>query len=346
MGANFTSALCHADHGRCFCQPGHQEMGKILETKPVYSEHLKDLEFEDTESTRSSIALSERIEGKASMASRVLRSLADSDYQRAWERLRNEFECQKTLWGIVEKMDGATIKHHVSSTQYAHDSLKCDEDFVLAAVKQHGLTDSTVGMRGLNQVDTGLAHLHVGEEDSMTTPRTLNPIVRDGFIAALRSKTEFALAMAAAGDSQAIYVLEALLSLNDTMTKQLSAKCPAAASSALSTAMRVAESKEPEASSPGLSQSFRASAQEILAMVPVRQARNDLADFCDEVVANEHSRFARSADWAATTAKACQLRHGVLKEYLSDIVAFDGRQRLAMRSKFRIPSSTDDWPFV
>jgi len=83
---------------------------------------------------------------------------------------------------------------------------------------------------------------------------------------------------------------------------------------------------------------MRASAQAILEMAPVRQARNDLADYCDEVVAGEKARFDRPADWTGTTVKACELRHGVLKEYLNEILASDGNQRLAGQSKFRIPS--------
>jgi hypothetical protein len=246
----------------------------------------------DTESTRSSAAVMECVETKAIMASRVLRSLADSDYQRAWEQLRYEFECQKVLWGIAEME---------STSEYSITEDRDDQRDTprFSVLERSGL----LGMCLVEQHSPTLCH---GK-----TPQVLNPR-RDGIISALKSKVEFALAMNSAGDANAIYALEALLILNDTMTKQLSAETPESRDSASS----------------ALSPSMRASAEEILELVPVRQARNDLADYCDEVAADIDARFTRSADWATTTVKACDLRHAVLKEYLSEIVAFDGHQRL------------------
>jgi len=314
MGANVTCARSCADYDRCWLQHGDQEGGNIilaqtvcnstfngnnnlencspvvmpLTSMAILSRSLQKftyLESEDTESTRSSTTVLDQTEVKATMASRVLRILADSDYQRAWERLRYEFECQKVLWGVVEKMDRTT--------------------------EDHGMVE---------KMDSTTQH-------DGKTPRALNPSVRDGIIAALTSKVELALAMASDCDVQAIYALEALLSLNDTMAKQLSVECAEAASSALSP-------------------SLRARAEEILEMEPVKQARNDLADYLDEVAANEHARFARAADWAPTTVKACELRHGVLKEYISEVIVSDGNQRLAIQRRLRFPSAIDDQLFV
>lgn len=227
-----------------------------------------DVKSDGTESTRSCTTVADTIEAKATMASRVLRSLGDSDYQRAWEKLRDEFENQQVLWGIVES------------------------------------EDCTVACRG-------------------QTSRAPNPTIRDGIIAALKSKAEFALAMESAGDAQAIYALEAMLSLNDAMMKQLSAECP-------------------EAASPAMSPSMRASVEEVLEMGLVKRARNDLADYCDEVASMTQARFSRCASWTTTTVKACDLRHGVLKEYLNEIFAHDGQQRLILQARLRIPSSMDD----
>jgi len=218
------------------------------------------LEREMTDSTRSSTTIDDCLEAKATMASRVLRTMADSDYNHAWEQLRCEFDCQQAIWG--------------------------------------------------------------------KTPPVHRPIVHQGVTAALKSKVEFALAMESTGDAQAIYALEAVLSLNDTMMKQLSAEYP-------------------EAVTPVLSPSMRAAAEEILGMLSVRQARYDIADYCDEVAAMSDARFTTwSADWPTTTVKACELRHAVLKEYLNGIIAYDGRQRLLRQARLQIPSAADGKRFL
>jgi len=218
-----------------------------------------DLLPEKTDSTRSSTTASECWEAKATTASRLMRTLADSDDQRAWEQLRCEFDCQQVLWG--------------------------------------------------------------------KTPQVQQSIVRQGIIAALKSKAEFALAMESAGDAQAVYALESMLSLNDAMMKQLSAECP-------------------EAALPALSPSMRAAAEGILRMLPARQARYDLAAYCDEVAAMSDARFTTwSTDWTTTTVKACELQNVMLKEHLNEILVYDGYQRHLQQARLRIPSAADDQLF-
>mmetsp|Transcript_137017 Transcript_137017/g.273285 ORF Transcript_137017/g.273285 Transcript_137017/m.273285 type:complete len:285 (+) Transcript_137017:50-904(+) len=219
-----------------------------------------DLLPEKTDSTRSSTTASECWEAKATTASRLMRTLADSDDQRAWEQLRCEFDCQQVLWG--------------------------------------------------------------------KTPEVQQSIVHQDIIAAQKSNVEFALTMESASDAQVVYVLEAMLSWNDTMMKRLSAECP-------------------EAALPALSPSMRAAAEGILRMLPARQARYDLAAYCDEVAAMSDARFTTwSADWPTTTVKACELRHAVLKEYLNGIIAYDGRQRLLRQARLQIPSAADGKRFL
>jgi len=190
------------------------------------------------------------------MASHVLRTLANSDYHRAWEKLRCEFACQQVLWG--------------------------------------------------------------------KTPEVQQSIVHQDIIAAQKSNVEFALTMESASDAQVVYVLEAMLSWNDTMMKRLSAECP-------------------EAASPALSPSMRAATEGILRMMPARRSRYDLADYCDEVAAMSDARFTTwTEDWTTTTTRACELRHVVLKEHLSEILAYDGFQRRLQQARLRIPSAADD----
>jgi len=140
----------------------------------------------------------------------------------------------------------------------------------------------------------------------------------EGLLAQLKSKIECGLAMRQGGcNGEAIVALESAL-----MTDE------AAASKHLARHVTAAEANARDIFAKArLSPSMKACAEEVLAQMRVSQARNELADFLDMVAALDESRFDKPQSWFLSKAKACDLKHGVLKEYLSEVFAAEAQLR-------------------
>jgi len=133
----------------------------------------------------------------------------------------------------------------------------------------------------------------------------------EGLQAQVKSKIECALAMHK-GDcnEDAIVALEAALM----------ADAPA---NHISRHVTPTEKRGMEAQT--LSLRMQACAEEVLAQMRVSQARHELADYLDMVSSLDDSRLDKQKSWFLDTAKACDLKHGVLKEYVNEVFAADGR---------------------
>jgi len=140
----------------------------------------------------------------------------------------------------------------------------------------------------------------------------------EGLSAQLKSQLECGLAMRQGGcNGEAVAALESAL-----MTDE------AAASTHLARHVTAAEATDTDAAGKArLCPTMKACAEEVLAQMRVSQARNELADFLDMVSALDESRFDKPQSWFLSKAKACDLRHGVLKEYLSEVFAAEAQLR-------------------
>jgi hypothetical protein len=127
-------------------------------------------------------------------------------------------------------------------------------------------------------------------------------------LAQLKSKIECGLAMREGGcDRDAILALEAALIMDN-----------AAADT---------EGMEASFSKARLCPRIKACAEEVLGQMRVCQARHDLADYLDMVSSLDDRRLDKSQNWPLVMAKACDLKYGVLKEYVSEVIAADAQLR-------------------
>jgi len=142
----------------------------------------------------------------------------------------------------------------------------------------------------------------------------------EGHLAQLKSKIECGLAMQQCGcNGEAIVALESALMSDDAAAmKHLNGH---------STAME-ANAKEAFARA-RLSPAMKACVEEVLVQTRISQARNELADFLDMVCAFDESRFEKPQSWVLSRAKACDLKYGVLKEYLNEVFASEAQLRAA-----------------
>jgi len=143
----------------------------------------------------------------------------------------------------------------------------------------------------------------------------------EGLLAQLKSQIECGLAMGKGGcNGDAIAALEAALT-TDAAAKHISRHVIAAETRAMETPFSKAR----------LSPRMKACAEEVVAQMRVNQARHELADYLDMVSSLDDSRLDKPQRWFLDTAKACDLKYGVLKEYLCEVFAADA-QLLAERN--------------
>jgi len=141
----------------------------------------------------------------------------------------------------------------------------------------------------------------------------------------LKSKIECGLAMRKGGRNRtAIVALEAAL-MTDAAAKHVSKRGGAKDTKAM----------EAQLSKTGLSSHMRACTEEVLAQMCVSQARHELADYMDMASSLDNSRLDKPQSSRLETAKACDLKHRVLKEYIGEIFAADA-QLLAEINKMTI----------
>lgn len=127
----------------------------------------------------------------------------------------------------------------------------------------------------------------------------------EGELASLKSKLEVALAMYSANgvhDRKAASALEAALQTHDSAER-----------------VRLTAGKNDTV--PKLSPTMKCSAAEVLSQIQVGRARLELADYLDMLSQFDSIRPQRPRSWLVSIVKACDLSHGVLKEYLNEVFA-------------------------
>jgi len=149
----------------------------------------------------------------------------------------------------------------------------------------------------------------------------LNSDGAEGLLVQLKSQIDCGLDMGKGGcNGDAIVALEAAL-MTDAAAKHISRHVIAIETKAM----------EAPFSKARLSPRMKACIEEVLAQMRVNQSRHDLSDYLDMVSSLDDSRLDTPQRWFLDTAKACDLKYGVLKEYLYEVFAADA-QLLAERN--------------
>mmetsp|Transcript_93477 Transcript_93477/g.180205 ORF Transcript_93477/g.180205 Transcript_93477/m.180205 type:complete len:237 (+) Transcript_93477:63-773(+) len=135
--------------------------------------------------------------------------------------------------------------------------------------------------------------------------RESNLLRHEGEMASLKSKLEVALAMYSANgvhDHKAALALEAALQTHDSVER-----------------VRVSAGKNDTV--PKLNPTMKLLAVEVLSQIQVGRARIELADYLDMCSQFDNIKPRRPRSWFVSIVKACDLSHGVLKEYLNEVFA-------------------------
>jgi len=137
----------------------------------------------------------------------------------------------------------------------------------------------------------------------------------EGLLVQLKLKIECGLAMHKGGCSgDAIVAVQAALMM-DAAAKHVSRHVTATEMKAM----------EAEFSKAGLSPRMKACAEEVMVQMCVSQARHELAEYLDMVASLDDSRLDKPKRWFLNMAKACDLKYGVLKEYINEVLAADAQ---------------------
>lgn len=138
-----------------------------------------------------------------------------------------------------------------------------------------------------------------------------------GTMASVKSKLECVIAMGGADDTDALLALEALLRTSGAVKETSSHK---RGDSSSTTPLRQC--------APVLSPAAHGVALDVLEQMQVRQARAELADYLDMVARADDGRYeVRQREWLVVVVKECDVREGILKELLNELITADDARR-------------------
>jgi len=138
-----------------------------------------------------------------------------------------------------------------------------------------------------------------------------------GTVASIRSKLEFVIATDGANDADALLALEAMLHTSGAVKETARHQWG-----------NTSYKARRRHCAPVLSPSAKRIAVDVVEQIQVRQARAELADYLDMFARADDGRFeARAREWLVVVVKACDVREGILKDLLNEMITADDARR-------------------